>query len=196
VDLREARTIDLLRSAVFELAAARDIATVTTTELARSAGISRRTVYNHGSNPQELLFRYLSAELTEIREGLETYYADRSSRESFDVGIRAVLEHVDRQRAIYERAVTDEAGPAWHHMLTVHFTVSLSHFLSWYHPSIEWPGQVSGTQRAEVMDVAAQSIAHGIVGAIEGWLRLPDSTSPDVCFRIISEVAPEWMYSN
>lgn len=195
MDARELRTANALRIAVFELAAQHDIAQVTTTELALYAGVARRTVYNHGRSPQELLFRFLSEELTKIREELESTYPTRSVAESFEFGLRAVLAHVADHRAIYEQTGSGSVGAVWHQMLTSHFAGTLSGFLRWYHPTVYWQSGIAGASRPEIQAVAAEVFAHSMAGAIEAWLRMPGRREPELCFEIIKETVPVWLHT-
>lgn len=195
MDARELRTANALRDAVFELAAQRDIAQVTTTELALFAGVARRTVYNHGRSPQELLFRFLSEELTSIREELESGYSARSAAETFEVGLRAVLAHVAGHRAIYEQTGSGSVGAVWHQMLASHFAGTLSGFLGKYHPTDYWQSDIAGASRPEIQAVAAEVFAHSMAGAIEAWLRMPGAREPELCFQIIKETVPVWLYT-
>ena len=186
VDPREERSARLLRETLFDLASVRDIATITATELSAATGLARRTIYNHGAGPQELLFGYLAEELTEIREWGIRNFSERASVEAFEEGLERLLDHVQRHRAIYERAVSATTSPAWHHMLTQHFTVSLLVFVETFPPA-------SGIARDEdSKQVIASSLAHGMVGAIEAWLRLPGDPGTELCHRLIMALIPPW----
>lgn len=193
MDPREERSSRRLRDTLFELASTRDIATITATELSRETGLARRTIYNHGTGPRDLLFGYLTEELTEIREWGLRNFEGRVSVDAFEEGLRMVLAHVQRHRAIYSRAVSATTSPAWHFMLTQHFTVSLVAYLGSFSPTAPLGERMSRVALdADSTQVIASSVAHSMVGAIEAWLRLEGEPGVEVCHRLIMALIPEW----
>lgn len=197
MDPRAERSREALRESVFRLASERRIETVTTTEVARDAGVTRGTVYNHGKTPAELLEHLLADELTLLRERFTRNLGEHSVRESFASGVRDAVDHITKHLAIYELALTDEPSPGIHHILSDHFASTLTEFFR-DHPSLVKVPE--GFDRDANFEITLESLAayaaHGVVGTIEVWLRQGPTRNTPLLVATITSSMPDWYFDN
>ncbi|MCU1480395.1 MAG: putative TetR family transcriptional regulator [Subtercola sp.] len=197
MDPRAERSREALRESVFRIASERRIETVTTTEVARDAGVTRGTVYNHGKSPAELLQHLLAEELTELRERFWRNLGKQPVRESFEAGVRDAVDHVTAHLAIYERALAHEPSPAIHHVLSDHFASTLSDFFRANPSVVTVP---PGFDREENFQTTADSLAayaaHGVVGTIEVWLRQGSTRNTELLVATINSILPAWYFES
>jgi len=195
MDPRAERSRDALRASVFRLAGEQRIETVTTTEVARAAGVTRGTVYNHGKTPAELLEHFLADELTGLRERFTRNLGERSVRESFASGVRDAVDHIIQHLTIYERALAREPSPAIHHVLSDHFASTLTEFFRDHPALVQVP---EGFDRDENLETTIESLAayaaHGVVGTIEVWLRQGPDRNTSLLIATITSMLPAWYF--
>jgi AcrR family transcriptional regulator len=189
MDPRQVRTREKLFATVLDLAAEAPVSEITVTEVARSAGVHRSTLYEHATSPGDLLRQALLAELDELRADL-LEDPDRDTAEAMSEVTRGVLEHVRRHADTYRRGLAWDAGDgSLHGMLSEHFLESIRQLDQ--QRRLGWPGRVRGLKAAEVKDAASRSVAQGTVGAIQAWLETP-ALDVRAFLRLYPELVPEW----
>jgi AcrR family transcriptional regulator len=197
MDPRLARSRVALADAVFALASEQRIETVRISEVARRAGISRSTLYNHGRSPSELLEHLLDTELTALREQFAASIAPRSSEAGFEEGVAGVVSHVVVHLPVYEIALSDPPSSRIHHLLSTHLSATLADFLHAVPDQVAVP---EGFDRAEHLSATIDAIsayaAHGAVGIIEAWFRSPAPRDPAFLVATISSVTEQWFRSH
>lgn len=80
VDKRVARTKKAIRTALFEIAETKDIASITVSELSRKAGVNRRTFYTHYTSITDIV-NEIEGELVEALRGIVLNFRDNNFRE-------------------------------------------------------------------------------------------------------------------
>jgi AcrR family transcriptional regulator len=183
------RTRARLDAAVLALAAASPVEELTTTEVARAAGVHRSTVYEYADSPGGLLRLALLGELDALRADL-LEDPDRDTAEAMAEVTGRVLAHVLRHADTYRRGLASDSGDgSLHGMLSEHFLESLRSLDR--QGRLRWPTPVGGLSGARVREVAARFVAQGTVGAIQGWLG---QARPSVrSFQVLyAELVPPW----
>jgi AcrR family transcriptional regulator len=189
MDPRQRRTREKLDATVLALAVDNPVEEISMTEIARESGVHRSTVHEYGGSPGDLLRLALVDELDAIRAEL---LADRSRdiAEAMTEVTARVLQHVRHYADIYRRGLSPEAGDGtMYGMLSEHFFGSIRALDE--QGRLQWPEPVAGLSAAQMKAAAARFIAQGTVGAIQGWLELPD---PDVAsfLALYAELVPAW----
>jgi AcrR family transcriptional regulator len=183
-DPRITRTNLAFERAILELAAQQPVSRITVAELAERAGTTRATFYNRYGSPLELLVEVLSADLdrghaVEVRRRAR---GDLSAPELLRLATDGVVDHVERFRPVYQRALGDPAGRGVHGALVRHFAgYSLAFIARCTHP---------GRPRANP-ELIAQFVANGFAGAITAWLGDDSISRQDLVDAVIS-CAPAW----
>lgn len=80
VDKRVVRTKKAIRTALFEITETKDISSVTVSELARKAGVNRRTFYTHYASITEIADE-IEGELVDAIRGIALNFHDNNFRE-------------------------------------------------------------------------------------------------------------------
>jgi len=191
MDPRAQRTVAAIRATVLELAARGPIENVPVTDVARSAGITRGSFYNHATSPVDVLVEVLGEELDRAGEVFraETLGQQMSRRAAFERNIERVWAHIDAHRAIYRAGLGDSLSPALRRVLTEHLTVQMSAFLA-DRPGIV--GAANDEQRAVLRVLYAAHAANGAVGIVEAWLGLDGEPDHELLLRASLNAAPEW----
>jgi len=186
MDARQEKTIARLSDAILELATERPVTEVTVSELARTAGVHRSTVYTYAPSPTELLQQVLRGELDVLRAG---YLVDVGPDDAFAavVGVtRAVLVHVDEHDTIYRRGLGPDSGSAsLHAMLSAHFQGSIELLLDQH--SLTVPAADAAERR-----MIARYLADGTIGAIDVWLDSERPRDVDALLDVLARVRPAW----
>ena len=183
-DPRVVRTAQACEQAIVELASERSVSQITVAELAARAGVTRATFYNHYTSPLQLLVQVLLADL-ERAHGLEEdrRAEDRySAPEMLRLATADVADHIERFKALYQRAVHDPADGAVYEALVRHFTeYGLAFIARCTHPGLPDTNH----------QVMAQFVAHGFAGAIKAWLSDDTLTKADLVDAAVA-CAPVW----
>ena len=192
VDPRAERTCAALRRAVLDLAAERPIESVSVAEVARAAGITRGSFYNHASSPVDVLIEILGGELEVAGK---TFVEDAeilgiSRRDALERSIICAWRHIDEHRDIYRSGLDAQLSPALHLVLTTHFHAQLRRLLGGVVSSAE--PEASPAERDLMHSLYAAHAAHGAVGIIETWLRFEDPPDHEVLLRAMIGAVPEW----
>lgn len=170
---------------MLQLAAERPVDEITAVQLAATAGVTRRTLYNHTSSPQQLLVDLLRAEIQAIGDAFEARQGTGMPLgKAWRRGDDELAEHILRYAAIYGAGITDPQH---------HLSPSLSHMLS----DVFEAGAIQIlSQRDDVTSedalLTGRFIGHGIVGAIEAWLLTP-KLDPRQLSRGIWRSIPSWV---
>lgn len=185
VDPRIVRTERAVEEAVLALAATRPVSRISVSELAAAAGVSRATFYNRYATPLDALTRALRRDL---RVGWEADVRRRaagtaSARDALRLANAAVVDHVERFRAVYGGGPEHDAGDQGvFDALTEHF---IEYALDFMHTSGHAPP--GGIDRR----IVARFLAHGLAGALRAWLR-DGGPGRDDLVEALSCVAPPW----
>ncbi|MBK0417727.1 helix-turn-helix transcriptional regulator [Leucobacter sp. CSA1] len=207
MDPRQLRTRNKLRQTLHRLAAAKPISRVTVAEIARDAGVTRDTVYRHGSDPVQLLADFLGEELRALGAGAEPLPAIAPpGRTVFDDGERELLEHITRHAAIYRNALCPRLIGPVRDILIDRLSEGLRAHLD-AHPEIAPaaaippetapaatappPGGGSLDDETRTRMLVAYAAA-GTVAAIEEWLRAGDLDAPEAAASAVIAASPEW----
>ncbi|WP_030609633.1 TetR/AcrR family transcriptional regulator [Streptomyces fulvoviolaceus] len=182
-----------------ELASERPIGEVSVADVARRAGVTRTTVYNHAPTPVELLCLFLGEEIDEITNAfIETVEGtvEPDIRAAVSESARGLFRHVARHSRIYEQAQTTRFDPVIGDVLGQHFEVGLrAHVTS--HPEII-PGYAEladdPAALALATDIHVAFSAQGAVGAVGAWLRRPPPRDIEAGAVAIMHSTPEWWF--
>ncbi|MEV8546759.1 TetR/AcrR family transcriptional regulator [Streptomyces sp. NPDC051572] len=182
-----------------ELASERPIGEVSVADVARRAGVTRNTVYNHAPTPVELLCLFLGEQIDEIATVfIETVErtAEPDMRKAVTEEARGLFRHVARHARIYGQALTTRFDPVISDMLAQHFEAGLRTYLT-RHPGII-PGYTELANDPEALaaatDIHVAYSAQGSVGAVSAWLRRPPPRDIEAGAVAIMHSTPEWWY--
>ncbi|WP_278236908.1 TetR/AcrR family transcriptional regulator [Isoptericola sp. AK164] len=186
MDPRQERTRSSLRSAVLDLAAHRPVGSLSVTEVARAAGITRDTFYRHAASPVELLATVLEEELRRI---------DPPTRGGADEFVRAetrLLQHVAARREIYRRALVEGAEGRVRQVLQAVLAARLGEYLQ-DHPQ-DAPAVPDGLGDDVTREILVAYSAAGTVEAITAWLRAggDEDDIPALARTIVAVGPPSW----
>jgi AcrR family transcriptional regulator len=185
---RTLRTRARLFEAVLELAAERDVAEVTATDVATRAGVHRTTFYEYADAPVALLRQALADGLDILREhhlrgSTPADVAERVHRVTL-----GVLDHLEEHEEVYRR-LDDATGSALQAFLSTHFQTSARLLVE--QGALAIP-PVAGVDPGLVADLAVRYIADGYVGAFAVWLRTPAPRDREALFRVLDGLLPSW----
>lgn len=166
-DVRVERMRKKLTEAVLALAAQRDISKANVSELARQAGVHRSTVYEYAESPLDMLTIVLTKDLNQVRFDYEPTLEDGSKPHDsqWNIGTRAILDHVLRHEAIYSGGNTSSAI-ALRGVLAHHITESIARL---FRKGV-WRVGVPGEDAARLI---AAYHGQASAAAIEAWLATP-----------------------
>lgn len=189
MDARQRRSQQRLYAAVLRLATERPVADLSVTAVAAEAGVHRSTFYEHASSPAGLLQAALVTELDELRSRLLADEGGDVARAVTEVTYE-VLRHVARHADVYRRGLGVGSGSgSLHAMLSEHFRETSRRLLELARVDIRVP--VPGVPDELVADLATRFLADGTVGAIDGWLDLPEPRAEDF-MRAYLGLLPAW----
>jgi AcrR family transcriptional regulator len=183
-DPRIVRTSRAFEQAIVELASQRPVSQITVAELAERAGVTRATFYNHYGSPLELLIRVLLADLDAGHRLEEERRAEGgySAAEMLRLTTAEVADHIDRFKALYQRALHDPADGGVYEALVRHFTdYALAFIARCTDPRLPDTNH----------QVMAQFVANGFAGAIKAWLSDDTLTKADLVDAAVA-CAPVW----
>ncbi len=190
-DPRFARSADSLADAILALAAERPIERVTVTEVARLAGVTRATFYNHATSPAALLAQVLERELDAIRGDFLGRVEDGAAdvEQIWRASELTLVDHVLAHQAVYRQGLTaadDPRGSVLATLLANHVEVSLG-ALARTHGTPE-----SGPEATRVA-MAAAFVGQGTAGALRAWLNTPAPHDPaEAVDALLSLIPPLW----
>ncbi len=187
-DARIERTRARLAEAVLTLASERDIASVSVAELTRCAGVNRGTFYDHAQSPAALLTDVLTRELDEVRrvgmdrlrqDGLLLRHLTRST-------LQGIFQHVLTHEQIY-------AGPSHSTSVYALRVVLADHIEQSTRLILSGGFAIPPMMEPHTLPLFASYLAHGVVGALEAWLRLPTPRDEEMLLAVIEAMYPTWL---
>jgi AcrR family transcriptional regulator len=186
MDPRQLRTRRALTEAIIELASSRPTDSLSVSEVAERAGISRDTFYRHASSPSELLRSALEEDLAALEMPTE------GGEQAFGQAERQLLQHVADHATIYRNALVHGSERHVRDMLVSYISGALERYVD-EHPEI-LPEGIRALEQPHTRNVAIAYAASGTVGAIESWLRDAETEQLDVAATAEAIVAasPSW----
>jgi len=184
-DARVRRTRLSLKKAILLLAAQRDVAGLSVSELSRSVHINRATFYAHAESPVTLLAQVLSDELNALhernialmkRDGFLTQANARRTMEE-------IVDHVLAHEAIYANHATSSLSLRI--VLVDHVEQSVLRLFQEGYCVPPLPGP-------DACRLFSGFIAHGAIGAVEAWLKLPPPRDRQLLIAVVEAVYPHW----
>ncbi|WP_165759569.1 TetR/AcrR family transcriptional regulator [Rathayibacter oskolensis] len=190
MDARQRRSQTALHAAIIDLATARDVSTLTVSDITDRAGVNRSTFYAHAASAAELLCAALRSELDTIRDGyLAELRAGATTAATIRTGTARILGHLEGHRELYLRAFDAAGGDSGlREMLTVHFRFSVVATIET--GMLEIP-EDDGLG-AFLADGTAAYLAAGSTGLMEAWLRLPAPRRPETYLAAYRRLLPPW----
>lgn len=194
-DPRFLRSAEALTRAVLEMAKERPVESITVTEIAKAAGVTRATFYNHATSPQMLLTSALRTELDHIRDdflALVRAHPERAREIWADSG-HTLLDHIERHHDVYRTGLAvsgSESGSVLATLLSGHIEATLHIYLS----LLGAPVPSAGEEVARLA-MRAAFVSHGMVGAYHAWLTAETPVSRDEAVAVIFESTPAWWFS-
>ncbi|QHC58319.1 TetR/AcrR family transcriptional regulator [Rathayibacter sp. VKM Ac-2760] len=179
-----------LHRAIIDLATARDVSSLTVSEITDRAGVNRSTFYAHATSAAELLCAALGDELDAIRDDyLGTLRSGAATDATIRHGTARILGHLEGRRELYLRAFDAAGGDSGvRAMLAGHFRAAVLATLET--GSLDLPdGDGLG---AFLPDATASFLASGSAGLMEEWLRLPAPRTPETYLAAYRRLLPSW----
>ena len=192
-DPRFARSAQALADAVLELAAVTPIEDIAVTDLAKRAGVTRATFYNHATGPEALLARVLGAELDQVRQQfLDAIQAHPEDLEgTWKSSARLLMDHIDSHADVYRTGLSRSEtgrGSVLAQLLAHHIEGTLEVYRDLL--GVAEPTDPAGRARARI---AAAYLSHGIVGGYRAFLAGPEPRDAELALEVIVGATPrEW----
>ncbi len=192
-DPRFTRSARALADAVLELASDRPVELISVTEIARRAGVTRATFYNHATSPEALLAQTLEAELDTIRG----HFVERASAGPEEVERiwrqveLEVVEHVLRHAAVYRVGLAPAAGAHGSVLADVLARHLEGGLLAYAAARSRGDAERDATRLA----MAAAFVSQGTVGALRAWLLSPAPHDPQFAVDWIVAMVPELWFA-
>jgi AcrR family transcriptional regulator len=178
-----------LLDAVRVLAAERSIHHISVATLCQRAGLTRDTFYRYAARPVDVLARAMDDDLPSA-EALLASVAPRPAANPLEAPGRAVLEHIDRNKAIYQHALHPHLDSALREVLIGRLEILLLGYLQANPESVPTIGDSKPTA-AETRRLAVFTAA-GTVGAIENWLAQERPEPVDRMLTLLFSAAAPW----
>lgn len=192
-DPRFARSAESLGDAVLRLASERPVELISVTEIARLAGVTRATFYNHATSPESLLSRTLERDLDAIRT---TFLGQVEARPEAveEIWRRSELElisHIQRHEEVYRVGLAPAAG-AHGSVLADLLAGRIEGGLKAYAHAA---GAPSDGEDAVRLAMASAFVSQGTVGAIRAWLLSPAPRDPRFAVDAILSMIPRLWFT-
>jgi AcrR family transcriptional regulator len=185
-DPRAVRSRTRLREAFAEAVQSQNPSDMSVAALARAAGISRTSFYEHYGSPEELGLDVLEDLFTTISTldiALRADGSTTSPRQASRDAVQALVDFLGPRRATYARLLGPGAAPKVHAEVTAayvrHATAALSRA----------PYRPDGVDA----DLTAQFLAGGVLGVLGAWLAEPEPRAPDVIVAALLDCFPTWL---
>ncbi|MGK5693445.1 TetR/AcrR family transcriptional regulator [Streptomyces sp. URMC 128] len=168
MDPRVRRTRALLRSAALELAAERDVESLTIADIAERATVNRATVYLHYRDRDALLLDAMEEEVGRLARAAAqcplTRAAGRAPKELVDL-----FRHVEANDTLYQRML----GPSG----AARFINRLRELLA-HEVAVQLSGPDADAPAADPsLELRAHYLAGAFVGVFTHWVSMPDRPS-------------------
>ncbi|MGO1543108.1 MAG: TetR/AcrR family transcriptional regulator [Gulosibacter sp.] len=183
-DPRIIRTRDSLQAAALEIAMSEEELPLNVAAITQRAGVNRATFYDHYDSPQSVVLAALARDLDVLRE-TDLALRDQAELprdEIFRTAIKGVVTHITRFETIYRRSLANPVDGVTHHALSSHFAESIRLIIE---------RQESFPENLNPV-VAAEFVAHALVGAFEAWLTLPNLKQDAVVDSILASMPTWW----
>jgi len=178
-----------LLDAVRVLAAERPIHQISVAALCHRAGLTRDTFYRYAARPVDVLARAMDDDLPSA-EALLALIAPPPAANPLEAAGRAVLEHTDRNKAIYQHALHPHLDSALREVLIGRLETLLLGYLQANPESVPTIGDTTPSA-AETRRLAVFTAA-GTVGAIENWLAQERPEPVDRMLTLLFSAAAPW----
>jgi AcrR family transcriptional regulator len=178
-----------LVEAVRVLACRQPIHDISVAALCQQAGITRDTFYRYASRPIDVLAAAMDEDLPSTAVLLSLLRQDASVN-PLDAPARAVLEHVNRNRAAYRHALHPHLDSALREVLIGRVEALLTGYLRTSPESVPAIGDTPPTA-AEIRRLAIFTAA-GIVGAVEDWLAQDQPEPLERMLALLFTAAAPW----
>lgn len=193
-DPRFVRSSEALRAAVLALAAERPVESLAVADIARAAGVTRATFYNHADSPEQLLARAVETGLDRVRrEFLEAVTDTTDLMTSWRASEHALISHVLTHEQVYRTGLTptpEGHGTALASILSRHFEATLLAYAGGVRPLDE----LTADDRTRLAMEAAFT-SHGLVGALRAWLLSPEPRHAAFAVEAIIEATPRYWFT-
>lgn len=186
-DPRYQRVRRSLVAAILQLAGSRPAESISVSELAGAAGVSRAAFYGHAVSPAALLADTLVAEL---RPGLDLL-AEEMSHPGVDYVVlwrrvyRVLLDHVARHRAVYEVITARESAVSA--ALTRYFEDAARAYV------LDVVARLQGPPVSDLwLAMATSQQAHNMLAVIRSWIVTGLVDPPEAVIDTYLTLAPPW----
>ncbi|MDP9806533.1 AcrR family transcriptional regulator [Trueperella bonasi] len=188
-DPRYVRVRSRLTEAALRLVLQKPPDTITVSELAREAGISRTTFYQHGDTPAQfvadvvvdIMQPYLDELVAAIAQASDDYLVRWR-----EIGVRmlgALKENSDVVRRIF---LADHQSVVLGH-ISVRLTQSFEAYVE------EFEARLSGEEISKLWkEMAIAQQVYNLMAVIVAWLRTDMSESPEAVVNTYLTLAPPW----
>lgn len=179
-----------LVQAALTLAALQPIHDVTVAALCQEAGVTRDTFYRYAASPIDVLAQGMSQDIPPVGELVALTDRDAGTSPLEAPGL-AVIEHVERNRAIYRNALRPHLDSALREVLFGRINGLLLGYLDAHRDVLP---DIDGARPTptEVRRIAVFTTS-GIIGAVEDWVaqRRPDPARHMLALLFVA-AAPWW----
>lgn len=189
-DPRWLRSRKALTEAVLELASEHPIHLITVNTVTKRAGIDRTTFYNHAESPEALLSTTLRDELDDLFDRFHNTLKSqqRTPQEAQEQGIRTILEHVARRRAIYRASLRNGNDNLLQSVIGAHLAKKAMVLLEESFYQFRDGAKLDAFGR----QFAARGVAWGMVGTLTTWLRESPDLDADLFIENYRVLFPDW----
>jgi AcrR family transcriptional regulator len=178
-----------LLDAVRTLAAQRPIHDISVAALCLQAAVTRDTFYRYANRPVDVLARAMDDDLP-TAQSLLALLPPPPGPSPLEAPGRVVLEHIDRNKAIYQRALHPHLDSALREVLIGRLETLLLGYLQANPDSVPSIGETKPSA-AEIRRLAVFTAA-GTVGAIENWLAQDRPEPVDRMLTLLFTAAAPW----
>lgn len=186
-DPRYQRVRQQLVEALLTLASQRPAESISVSELAAEAGVSRATFYGHATSPASLLAEIL---IEELRPGFEAVALRMQEPGADYIGLWReiylnLLEHVAEHQGVYQVLTSRESAVS--SALTSFFERTASVYVN----TIEL--QLEGARDADLWRaMAITQQAHNMISVTRAWIQTGMTASPNAVVDTYLTLAPPW----
>ena len=187
-DRRDAQTREELSNVAIALFAAEGYAETTMDDVAKSAGVSRRTVYRHYANKADLLFEQARIWLDVFDQATNSRQQDESLRHVCVRGLIAVSNHiVENQEQILAGLGVILTTPALHARYAGTNRAWLERYVELFTP--DDGGDEESRLEAAIL---AGALVGGTDGAVVEWALHPGSDLVAMIETMVAKIEPLW----
>ncbi|WP_069813651.1 TetR/AcrR family transcriptional regulator [Streptomyces sp. TP-A0874] len=124
-DPRAQRSRSRLRAAILELAAVREPATITMSEIAKLAGVNRATVYQHFPDVDALVTDAMEEAVAQLAQAAARCPAD-APRDEVPQPLSKLFRHVAESAGLYRRMLGPQGSPLFAARMRERLTLELA----------------------------------------------------------------------